>query len=186
VALLDDEIMRFVAAHRTPALTGLAEAVQTAGDSRQVLWLLGAAGLAVVLALRAWRVGAAAVVALAASWLAVDGLKAVVQRPRPDAGLAIFPLDGWAMPSGHAARTAAVCLAVLVAAGWSASGERRGQALALAWAVAAVNVAVGVFMVYLGAHWPTDVLAGWALGAGLGWVAGRLVLIRSRSRAERR
>ena len=174
MASLDDEIMRFVAAHRTPVLTRLAEAVQTTGDSPQVLALLGVAALAVVLALRAWGVGAAAVLALVAASLAAGVLKAVVQRPRPDAGLALLPVDGWAMPSQHAARTAALSLAVLVAAGWSAAGERRRQALTLAGAVAGVNVAIGAFMVYLGAHWPTDVLAGWALGAGLGWAAGRV------------
>jgi membrane-associated phospholipid phosphatase len=182
VASLDDEIMRFLAAHRTQALTSVAEAVQTAGDSRQVLWLLGAAGLAVVVALRLWRIGAAAVVAFAAASLAADGLKALVQRPRPDAELAILPLGGWAMPSGHAARVAAVSVAVLVAAGWSASGERRGPALALAWTVVTANVVIGACMVYLGAHWPTDVLAGWALGAGVGWTAGRLARVRARAR----
>ena len=182
VASLDDEIMRFVAAHRTPALTTIAQAVETAGDSRQVLWLLGAAGLAVVVALHAWRVGLAAVAALFTASLAADRLKDIVQRPRPDAGLAMLPIDGWAMPSGHAARVAAVSLAVLVAAGWTASGQRRTQALALAWTVGVVNVVIGACMVYLGAHWPTDVLAGWALGAGVGWAAGRLARVRARAR----
>jgi membrane-associated phospholipid phosphatase len=171
VASLDYEIMRFVAAHRTPALTGLVEAVQTAGDSRQVLGVLGVAALAAVVALKAWRVGAAALVALVAASLAADALKAVVQRPRPDA---LLPLEGWAMPSGHAARTAAVSVAVLVAARWSASGGRRAWALALAWTIVVAHIVIGAFMVYLGAHWPTDVLAGWALGVGLGWAAGRL------------
>jgi membrane-associated phospholipid phosphatase len=173
--------MRFVAAHRTPALTGLAEAAETAGDSRQVAVLLVIAGLAVVVALRAWRVGAAAVLAVAVAWLAADALKDLLQRPRPDG--ALIPLDGWAMPSGHAARAAAVSVAVLAAAGWSASGDRRAQALAVAWSVVAVNVVIGVFMVYLGAHWPTDVLAGWALGGAVGWTAGRLVSVRARARA---
>ena len=181
VASLDDEIMRFVAAHRTPALTWLADAVQTAGDSRQVVGVLGFAAFAVVVALRAWRVGAAVVGALVAASLAVDALKPAVQRPRPDAALAVLPLDGWAMPSGHAARLAAVSVAVLVAARWSASGERRAAAMALAGGVVVANVAVGVFMVYLGAHWPTEVLAGWALGAALGWAAGRLLRVPLRA-----
>ena len=183
VAALDDEILRFVAAHRTPPLTALAEAVQTAGDSRQVLGALGVAALAAVVALKAWRVGAAAVVAVAAAWLASDALKELVQRPRPDPALVILIVDGWAMPSGHAARAAAVSVAVLVAAGWSASGERRAWALGLAWALVAANVVIGVLMVYLGAHWATDVVAGWALGGGIGWVAGRLAAVLGRSRA---
>jgi undecaprenyl-diphosphatase len=186
VASLDDEIMRFVAAHRTPALTALAEAVETAGDSRQFLTAVGVAALAAVVALKAWRVAGAAAVALVTAWLAADGLKVVVQRPRPQDAIGMLPLDGWSMPSGHAARFAAVSLAVLVAAGWSASGERRAQALALAWAVVVVNVVIGVFLVYLGTHWPTDVLAGWALGAGTGWAAGRLARVRRRSRTGER
>jgi undecaprenyl-diphosphatase len=87
------------------------------------------------------------------------------------------------MPSGHAARVAAVSVAVLVGAGWSASGERRATALALAWAMVVVNVAIGGFMVYLGAHWTTDVLAGWALGGSIGWMLGRLASMPLRSRA---
>jgi undecaprenyl-diphosphatase len=177
--------MRFVTAHRTPALTALAKAVETAGDSRQVLVSVLVGALALVAALRAWRPAAAAVLALVTTQLAAHVLKDLVQRPRPDGAFALLPLDGWAMPSTHAARVAAVSLAVLVAAGWSASGERRALALALVWAVVAVNVAVGVFMVYLGAHWPTDVLAGWALGAALGWAAGRLCSVTLGARSRR-
>jgi undecaprenyl-diphosphatase len=185
VASLDDEIMRFVIAHRTPAVTAFAEGLETAGDSRQVVWLVAVAGLAAVVALRAWWVGAAAVVALAAAWVTTNALKVVVQRPRPEDAIGLLPLDGWSMPSGHAARLAAVTVAVLVAAGWSASGERRAQALALAWALGVANVVIGVFLVYLGTHWPTDVLAGWALGVGIGWAVGKLARLPGRARAER-
>jgi undecaprenyl-diphosphatase len=167
--------MRFVAAHRTPALTRLAHAVQETGDSEQVLALLGVAALAVVVALKAWRVGAAAVLAVVAASLATRALKDLVERPRPDGDLALLPVGGWAMPSGHATSTAALTVAVLVTAGWSASGERRVAALALAGGLVAANVVVAAFMVYLGAHWPTDVLAGWALGAALGLATGRLL-----------
>ena len=165
--------MGLVVEHRTPSLTWLARSVEVVGDSPWVLGALAVVGLAAVVALRAWRAGAAAVLAVVVATVAARVLKDVVERPRPGADLAVLPLEGWAMPSTHAARTAALTLAVLVVAHVSASGGRRWR-----WVVAAVvgvNVLVGVLMVYLGAHWPTDVVAGWVLGAGVGWAAGRLL-----------
>ena len=168
--------MRFLGEHRTPAVTAFARAVQEAGDSTALLAVAGLVVLGAVAARRAWGVAAAAVLALVAATLAARFLKGVVQRPRPGADLALLPLDGWAMPSTHAARTAAITAAVLVAATWTASAARhRGRVVTV---LVAANVLVGVLMVYLGAHWPSDVLAGWCVGAfwaGLCWYAALLL-----------
>ncbi len=69
---------------------------------------------------------------------------------------------GYAFPSGHATEATAVygMLAVVLA-----SGTRRWRAKVLGWASAVLTAAVvGISRLYLGAHWLTDVLAGWALG----------------------
>ena len=100
--------------------------------------------------------------------------KALYGRPRPD----LVPHDVYvysgSFPSGHSTMSTAafLTLAMLVA---SLEMKRRSKALAYALA-AAVIVGVGFSRVYLGVHWPTDVLAGWCLGSAwalVGWLALR-------------
>jgi membrane-associated phospholipid phosphatase len=178
VGPLDGDVLRFVASHRTHAFTSMATGVEAVGDSPVFLAVLALAVTAIVVLTRAWRVGAAGALAVVVATLAAVVLKDLAQRPRPQGDLAVLPLDGWAMPSTHAARTAALGVAVLVAGGWLASGTRWRAGLVAV--VVALNVVVGGLMVYLGAHWPTDVLAGWLLGGAVGCAVG-LALRRTRS-----
>jgi undecaprenyl-diphosphatase len=114
-----------------------------------------------------------AVVVLAA-WASSSATKALYGRPRPD----LVPHEAYvysaSFPSGHSTMSTAafLTLAMLVA-----SLEPRRRSKALAYALAAfVIVGVGFSRVYLGVHWPSDVLAGWCLGAAwalVGWVALR-------------
>jgi membrane-associated phospholipid phosphatase len=62
---------------------------------------------------------------------------------------------------------------VLIVAGLR-TGRLAGRLLAAAMAV--VVVVVGAALVYLGAHWASDVVTGWVLGVGLGAASGRLLL----------
>jgi undecaprenyl-diphosphatase len=84
-------------------------------------------------------------------------------------------------PSGHASGAAAtyLTLGALLA---RFQRERHLKVYVLGLAVA-VTVAVGASRVYLGVHWPTDVLAGWTLGAGwalLCWTVARLLQRRGK------
>jgi membrane-associated phospholipid phosphatase len=165
--------MHFVAGHRTTALTRFAEGVMAAGGDRGVLAACLGLGLLAVVTLRAYRAGTAGVLALAAAWVLAPALKALVARPRPDAALALVATDGFAMPSSHAARAAALSVAVAAVAAPLAPGAVRwvaGVALVLG------NIVLGILLVYVGAHWVTDVLAGWILGAAVGWAVARALL----------
>lgn len=94
-----------------------------------------------------------------------EWIKTFVARPRPyvvapDLVLSAGPESSTSMPSGHAALSFAA--ATLVA--------RRHPDLApaaLGWATA-----VALSRVTLGVHYPTDVVAGALLGAGVGWLGG--------------
>jgi len=103
-----------------------------------------------------------AVAVLGAALLSA-GLKRAFERPRPDLvphGQHVYMSS---FPSGHSMLSAAVYLTLgLVASRFVP--RRRLKALFLTAAVL-VTTAVGASRVYLGVHWPSDVLAGWAVGA---------------------
>jgi undecaprenyl-diphosphatase len=108
-------------------------------------------------------------------------LKGVFARDRPDLELRAVEVWSSSFPSGHSMNSAVVylTLAVLVAQSQSRWRER---VLALATGIG-LAVLVGTSRVYLGVHWPSDVLAGWMAGfawAGLwGFVS---VYVRRRGR----
>ncbi|MEU5184814.1 phosphatase PAP2 family protein [Streptomyces longwoodensis] len=128
--------------------------------------LLGAA-VAVWLVWRrgAWWTACWLVAVSALGTLVQQGLKAAVGRPRPWWPDPVDTAHFAAYPSGHALTATVVCGLLL----WLL--HRAGPPAALwrtAVALAVVSVAgVGLTRVWLGVHWPSDVLGGWLLGAAL-------------------
>ncbi len=99
-------------------------------------------------------------------------LKAFYDRDRPMLVAHGAIVYSQSFPSGHSTAAAATFLTLATVL---ASFETRRRSKALIYALAITGmVAVGVSRVYLGVHWPTDVLAGWALGASwalAAWIA---------------
>ncbi|MDI4665738.1 phosphatase PAP2 family protein [Xanthobacter autotrophicus] len=90
-------------------------------------------------------------------------LKWGFDRPRPDFvphGMSVYSQS---FPSGHAMLSAVVYLTL--GALLARTQARTRVKVYLLGAAAALTVIVGVSRIYLGVHWPTDVLGGWALGA---------------------
>jgi undecaprenyl-diphosphatase len=99
-------------------------------------------------------------------------------RARPDLWLSLAPETTFSFPSGHAMASMAFVAALCVLA-W-------GRAL-VRWWVASIGalfvIAVGLSRVYLGVHYPSDIVAGWA--ASLAWVLGAHLILRRSRRGDR-
>ena len=92
-----------------------------------------------------------------------EGLKLGYDRPRPDLVAHAVETLGSSFPSGHATLSAATYLTIgaLVAH----AQERRRVKTYIHVTAILLALMIGVSRVYLGVHWPTDVLAGWCVGA---------------------
>jgi hypothetical protein len=100
--------------------------------------------------------------------LVSQGLKVAFARPRPELAPHGAPVFTHSFPSGHAMMSAIVYLTI---AALFARTQAMPRVKAFMFMIAAaVAILVGVSRVYLGVHWPTDVLAGWA--AGCAWALG--------------
>jgi undecaprenyl-diphosphatase len=111
-------------------------------------------------------------------------LKLGFNRPRPDLVAHLVETYTASFPSGHA-MLSAVCYLTLGTLLAGVARRRRDKVYILGTAVA-LMVLVGFSRIYLGVHWPTDVLAGWCLGAAWAmgcWLALRGILLWRNRRA---
>ncbi|MET0363218.1 MAG: phosphatase PAP2 family protein [Sphingobium sp.] len=99
-------------------------------------------------------------------------VKSIVDRGRPDVVDHLVTFRNASFPSGHAADSAIVylSLAMLVAG----SAPKLGVRLYVMISAIILTVLIGVSRVYLGVHWPSDVVAGWAIGSGWALIAALL------------
>ena len=94
-----------------------------------------------------------------------ESIKAWIGRPRPNLVGHLDLVYSSSFPSGHAMMTPVV---YLTAAGLLAAGmQRRSERVFLLVGAMLLTAAVGVSRVYLGVHWPSDVLGGWILGSAV-------------------
>ncbi|MDB5468694.1 MAG: phosphoesterase [Caulobacter sp.] len=113
--------------------------------------------------LRRWRDAGLLLVASVGGVTISQILKVVFARARPDESLRLVEAVNASFPSGHAMLSAVVYLTLGALVSRFAK-SRRIKAFALAAGVL-LTLLVGFSRVFLGVHWPTDVLAGWCVGA---------------------
>jgi undecaprenyl-diphosphatase len=176
----DTSLLLAIHARATPALDRLMLTLTTIGGPLPMATLAGAITLFLF-----WR----RMVSNAAFFAAIVGgatllnltVKLIFQRHRPTLWPSIAPETDYGFPSGHAMGSVAL-VAALVFLLWRTRWR---------WPVLVVGIlfvfGVGLSRLYLGVHYPSDVLAGWS--ASLGWAVGVRALWRVPIRtlwAERR
>jgi len=177
---VDRPVEKFVIAHRTPTLDSIFEHLSFFGSTQVVL--IGGAVLALAALPRCRAVATLVVAATLARPLLEFTLKNLVARDRPDIDRMTRGL-GYSFPCGHVMAAAVLWGMVPIIVSLYVRSRR-------VWWVSSVLslamiVGIGCSRVYLGVHWPTDVVGGF-IAAGLLIAGLELGYHRSHLRLSRR
>lgn len=160
-----------------PLLDQAMIALSVAGNFGAV-WFALLAAMAVFGGKAGRKMALAGFAAFAIGFASSELVKELTLRPRPlpaldHVRLLVAEPVTYAFPSGHATDAFAATSGVALAA-------RRllGRVPPSGWAMLALAAAISYSRVYVGVHWPTDVVAGAILGLGSGWAGARLALRR--------
>lgn len=121
-----------------------------------------------------WRAALVTGVTIASAQSFTFFLKNHFVRGRPTLVDHLVAVSSWSFPSGHASMSSVVyvMLGVLIATGLI----RRWQQFAIVAGAFLLSFLIGLSRIYLGVHYPTDVLAGWSGGLALA-IVGSTILI---------
>lgn len=114
------------------------------------------------------------IIAVAGSEVTKAGLKILIERPRPVGNIPVFIDDGFSFPSGHAALAMALYGSLMFAL-WHVA-KTNAQKFLILFTGTLIILGVGFSRLYLGLHYPSDVLSGYIVGAiwvALGMFIGR-------------
>lgn len=157
--ILDDPVRHFFYGLRGDVLTPLVIGITNLSNTKFIIALC-----LVLLILRPTRITCGIPVSAGAILVTIlnKTIKHLVQRPRPDDIVHLVREGGFSFPSGHSITSMFVYGMLLYLI--QTHVQNRRMRIVLSVLVAIPLVLVGPSRIYLGVHYPTDVLAGWCLG----------------------
>jgi undecaprenyl-diphosphatase len=152
---------------RAPGLNDVLQPLRwiTQLGSTWAMIAVAAVAIAIGVAARVPREAVRGALGIGLGALLVEGLKAVIARTRPDMLDPIIVERGFSFPSGHAANSMVAYGILAVIVGRLPLSPRVRTAIQVA--LAALVFLIGLSRVWLGVHYPTDVVAGWLVGGVL-------------------
>jgi undecaprenyl-diphosphatase len=110
---------------------------------------------------------------VAGAWVVEGAIKGLVGRPRPEIVPHLTDAGGASFPSGHAFNSAVVYIAIALA--FASLSARESVRLTIIGSAIVLSLLVAWTRVWLGVHFPSDVVAGWLGGAGWAFLAAALL-----------
>ncbi|WP_367871281.1 phosphatase PAP2 family protein [Luteolibacter sp. Populi] len=144
----------------------------TALGSFTILTIVAIIGLAAALFVGRWKLALSGLISVLSGMAVMNLLKSSYARARPDVVAHATTFHNESFPSGHATMASIVYLTLGIMLART-QPRKRVRIFVVALSIL-ITMSVGISRIYLGVHWPTDVLGGWALGtvwAVLFWFA---------------
>lgn len=166
----DDPIREWVYSIRNPALTEVLQVITYMGNWQTITLLC-----IVLLLFRKTRLRYGVPVSAGAIFVTIFNriIKLIFKRPRPEESLHLIEEGGYSFTSGHSI-TSMVVFGLLIYLVRKYVRNRKAANILTA-ALAVPWIFIGLSRIYMGVHFPSDVLAGWALGAAV--LVGIIVIV---------
>lgn len=170
VISFDENLRYWVYEQRSPFLSAIFIPITYMGNWQSITILA-----AILLAIPKTRreIGLPFAVISLSSTIVYKIVKGIFERPRPELDVRLIPQGGFSFPSGHS-MNCIVCFGILIYLIRRYSSNRR-LANILTVLLAILIIGIGSSRVYVGVHFPTDVLGGWSLG--LAFLMGSILIL---------
>ena len=166
----DETVRSWVYEQRSPLLTAVFIPITYMGNWQTITMLA-----AILLAIPKTRrdIGLPFAVVSLSSTVLYKIVKGIFERPRPELEARLITQGGFSFPSGHS-MNCIVCFGILIYLIRRYCPDRRAANILTVLLILLIT-GIGTSRVYVGVHFPTDVLGGWSLG--LAFLMGSIIIL---------